>query len=97
METGAQSARWNPQRHCQSNRSWVAFDLKAGSIASSCRRRLSTLLVLPDFEGWTRAYSGFAQAALPHKRIPVDATWQIQTEREMLLVHQSWYHSAVAP
>jgi Plasmid encoded RepA protein len=31
-------------------------------------------------------YSGFAQAALPHKRIPDDAVWQIQTERVMLLV-----------
>jgi hypothetical protein len=31
-------------------------------------------------------YSGFAQAALPHKKIADDAVWQIQTERVMLLV-----------
>ncbi len=31
-------------------------------------------------------YSGFAQAALPHKKLADDATWQIQTERVMLLV-----------
>jgi hypothetical protein len=31
-------------------------------------------------------YSGFAQAALPHKRLADDAVWQIQTERVMLLV-----------
>lgn len=31
-------------------------------------------------------YSGFAQAALPHKKLPDDAVWQIQTERVMLLV-----------
>jgi hypothetical protein len=31
-------------------------------------------------------YSGFAQAALPHKRLPDEAVWQIQTERVMLLV-----------
>lgn len=31
-------------------------------------------------------YSGFAQAALPHKKLADDAVWQIQTERVMLLV-----------
>ncbi len=31
-------------------------------------------------------YSGFAQAALPHKRLADDEVWQIQTERVMLLV-----------
>jgi len=31
-------------------------------------------------------YSGFAQAALPHKKLSDDAVWQIQTERVMLLV-----------
>ncbi len=31
-------------------------------------------------------YSGWAQAALPHRRLPDDETWQIQTERVTLLV-----------
>ncbi len=31
-------------------------------------------------------YSGFAQAALPHKKLADDAVWQIQTERVMRLV-----------
>ena len=31
-------------------------------------------------------YSGFAQAALPHKKLADDAVWQIQSERVMLLV-----------
>jgi hypothetical protein len=31
-------------------------------------------------------FFGWAQAALPHKRLPDDAPWQVQTERVMLLV-----------
>jgi hypothetical protein len=31
-------------------------------------------------------YSGFAQAALPHRRLPDDAVWQVQTEHVLLLV-----------
>ena len=31
-------------------------------------------------------YSGWAQAALPHRKLPDDETWQIQTERVTLLV-----------
>src|SRR3954470_175611 len=31
-------------------------------------------------------YSGFAQAALPHRKLPDDAVWQVQTERALLLV-----------
>lgn len=31
-------------------------------------------------------YSGWAQAALPHRRLPDDHTWQIQTEKVTLLV-----------
>jgi hypothetical protein len=31
-------------------------------------------------------YSGFAQAALPHRRLHDDATWQVQTEHVLLLV-----------
>jgi Plasmid encoded RepA protein len=31
-------------------------------------------------------YSGWAQAALPHRRLPDDATWQVQTEKVTLLV-----------
>jgi len=31
-------------------------------------------------------YSGWAQAALPHRRLPDDETWQVQTERVTLLV-----------
>ncbi|WP_424137827.1 replication protein RepA [Roseomonas chloroacetimidivorans] len=32
------------------------------------------------------AYSGWAQAALPHKRLADDATWQLQTDRMILMV-----------
>lgn len=31
-------------------------------------------------------YSGFAQAALPHRKLPDDAVWQVQTEHVLLLV-----------
>ena len=31
-------------------------------------------------------YSGFAQAALPHRRLPDSATWQVETEHVLLLV-----------
>lgn len=31
-------------------------------------------------------YSGFAQAALPHRRLADDAVWQVQTEHVLLLV-----------
>lgn len=31
-------------------------------------------------------YSGWAQAALPHKRLPDDAPWQVQTDRVTLIV-----------
>lgn len=31
-------------------------------------------------------YSGFAQAALPHRRLANDAVWQVQTEHVLLLV-----------
>ena len=31
-------------------------------------------------------YSGWAQAALPHKRLPDDAHWQVQTDRVTLIV-----------
>jgi Plasmid encoded RepA protein len=31
-------------------------------------------------------YSGWAQAALPHRKLPDDETWQIQTEKVTLLV-----------
>jgi len=34
--------------------------------------------------GWV--YSGFAQAALPHKRLADDAAWQVETERAILMV-----------
>ena len=32
------------------------------------------------------AYSGWAQCALPHKRLPNDATWAISAERIRLMV-----------
>jgi hypothetical protein len=31
-------------------------------------------------------YSGFAQAALPHRKLKDDAVWQVQTEHVLLLV-----------
>src|SRR5215217_1626008 len=31
-------------------------------------------------------YSGWAQAALPHKRLPDDSPWQVQTDRVTLIV-----------
>src|SRR3954470_23205101 len=34
-------------------------------------------------------YSGWAQAALPHKRLPDDGHWQVQTDRVTLVVQPS--------
>jgi hypothetical protein len=49
---------------------------------------------LSDEEGGVGfIYSGFAQAALPHRRLSDDAVWQIQSERVMLLVEPG--HRAV--
>ena len=40
-------------------------------------------------------YSGFAQAALPHKRLPDDASWQVRTDYTTLIVQPGLRPSAV--
>lgn len=52
------------------------------------RRVLDTAAdYMADEEGGVGfVYSGFAQAALPHRRLADDAVWQVQTEHVLLLV-----------
>jgi hypothetical protein len=42
-------------------------------------------------------FSGWAQAALPHKRLPDDAAWQLRTERVTLLVEPGRRTTASGP
>jgi hypothetical protein len=37
-------------------------------------------------------YSGWAQSALPHKRIPDDASWQVHTDHVSLVVQPAYGH-----
>ena len=62
---------------------------KQGALQMDIDRRIVETAheYMADEEGGVGfVYSGFAQAALPHKKIADDAVWQIQTERVMLLV-----------
>jgi Plasmid encoded RepA protein len=62
---------------------------KQGALQMDIDRRVVETAheYMADEEGGVGfVYSGFAQAALPHKKIADDAVWQIQTERVMLLV-----------
>jgi hypothetical protein len=62
---------------------------KQGALQMDIDRRVVEIAheYMADEEGGVGfVYSGFAQAALPHKKIADDAVWQIQTERVMLLV-----------
>ena len=42
-------------------------------------------------------FSGWAQAALPHKRLPDEAAWQVVTDRVTLIVEPGWRASAQGP
>ena len=62
---------------------------RQGALLADVDRRIVDVAAdyMADEEGGIGfVYSGFAQAALPHKRIPDDAVWQVQTERVLLLV-----------
>jgi hypothetical protein len=62
---------------------------KAGALAADVDRRVveAAAAYMGDEDGGVGfIYSGWAQAALPHKRLAPDATWQITSERVRLLV-----------
>ncbi len=62
---------------------------KQGALLADVDRRVVEAAVryMSDEEGDVAfVYSGWAQAALPHRRLPDDETWQIQTEKVTLLV-----------
>ena len=62
---------------------------KAGALAADVDRRVveAAAAYMGDEDGGVGfIYSGWAQAALPHKRLAPDAVWQITSERVRLLV-----------
>ena len=62
---------------------------RQGALAFDLDRRIIDTAAdyLADEEGGVGyIYSGFAQAALPHKRLKDDAMWQVRTEHVLLLV-----------
>lgn len=56
----------------------IARDRRAISAASN--------YLAEDGSGIGFLFSGFAQAGLPHRGLPLDAVWEVQTERVSLLV-----------
>lgn len=62
---------------------------KAGALAADVDRRVVEAAAgyMGDEDGGVGfIYSGWTQAALPHKRLAPDAVWQISSERVRLLV-----------
>ncbi len=62
---------------------------KAGALAADVDRRVveaAAAYMGDEDSGVGFIYSGWAQAALPHKRLAPDAVWQITSERVRLLV-----------
>ena len=62
---------------------------REGALKSDIDRRVveAAAAYMADADGEVGfLYSGWAQAALPHKRLPDDAHWQIQTDRVTLIV-----------
>lgn len=62
---------------------------REGALKSDIDRRVveAAAAYMADADGEIGfLYSGWAQAALPHKRLPDDAHWQIQTDRVTLIV-----------
>jgi hypothetical protein len=62
---------------------------RQGALALDIDRRVIEAAAdyMADEEGGVGfMYSGFAQAALPHRRLANDAVWQVQTEHVLLLV-----------
>ncbi len=71
---------------------------KAGALAADVDRRVveaAAAYMGDEDSGVGFIYSGWAQAALPHKRLAPDAVWQITSERVKLLVEPG--RRAVAP
>lgn len=62
---------------------------RQGTLALDLDRRVVDVAAdfMADEEGGVGfIYSGFAQAALPHRKLADDAVWQVQTEHVLLLV-----------
>src|SRR3954469_14016685 len=62
---------------------------RQGALAFDVERKVLETAAdyMADEEGGVGfIYSGFAQAALPHRRLADDAVWQVQTEHGLLLV-----------
>jgi Plasmid encoded RepA protein len=62
---------------------------KQGTLALDLDRRVIEAAAdyMADEEGGVGfIYSGFAQAALPHRRLANDVTWQVETEHVLLMV-----------
>jgi hypothetical protein len=62
---------------------------KQGTLALDLDRRVIEAAAdyMADEEGGVGfIYSGFAQAALPHRKLANDATWQVETEHVLLMV-----------
>jgi Plasmid encoded RepA protein len=62
---------------------------RASALAADVDRRVveaAAAYMCDEDSGVGFIYSGWAQAALPHKRLPPDAVWQITSERVRLLV-----------
>lgn len=67
----------------------IAEHGRQGALAFDVNRKIIEAAAdyMADEEGGIGfIYSGFAQAALPHRRLPDDAVWQVQTEHVLLLV-----------
>jgi hypothetical protein len=61
--------------------------LKAAETVGDRRAVEAAISYMSDEEaGIGFLYSGWCQAALPHKRLPDDAVWKVQTERVTLIV-----------
>ena len=62
---------------------------RQGALLADIDRRVveAAMRYMSDEDGDVGfVYSGWAQAALPHRKLPDDETWQIQTEKVTLLV-----------
>ena len=62
---------------------------REGALKSDIDRRVveAAAAYMADVDGEIGfLYSGWAQAALPHKRLPDDAPWQVRTDRVTLIV-----------
>ncbi len=62
---------------------------KLGAIESGAPRDMieaATLYMADEDNALAFAYSGWAQCALPHRRIPIDQLWEVSSDRMRLVV-----------